>query len=249
MDLDALLADLQAKFNADKAGVLAALQAKVHGLYQMSFDAGHRAATAAERTAREAVEARLTEATTAREKAEKDLRDYQAKTPDVAKVTEQFQAEIARLNTEHEQALKAEKAARTEADLNRAMSDLQIRLGRLVKPALAKVLVQDKDIRDRVKVKADGSYEVMQAGKTIPFSPAEGKDVLELLAAEIAEKQDADMRLVDGDEGSGAQSGSTKAGASKTVFDRVRENKKAEIEGRTKAQTVSLEQRLGMVPA
>jgi hypothetical protein len=246
MDLDTILSELLAKFNADKAGVFAALMGKAHGLYQMAFDAGHRVAHAAQSEKITALETKVTDAERDKKAAEKKLDELQKQTPDVAKVTADFQQEIVTLKETHKNELAAEKAKRAESDHKRAMSDLKSKLERLVKPALAKILVQDEEIKKRVKVNADGTYEAMQDGKTIPFSPADGKDALDLLAAEIAEKQEADWRIVDGDEGSGVRTGSTTTGKASTVFDKVREKKAAEVKKQAEAPKRSLETALGM---
>jgi hypothetical protein len=114
-----------------------------------------------------------------------------------------------------------------------------------VHPDYADVLIQKKDIVDRVQFNEDGSRKVLQAGKAIPLSPAEGQDVLDMMADELAAKVDKVFITANGDRGSNVQNGvpSTTGNFLKDLKVRTEAERAAKREAA--GGTESLDKRLG----
>lgn len=247
MTLAEIIAKLVELFNANGDEVVTALQTSAQPVYQRIFDKGHSTGLTKGRDEKKTTDAEVTRLTSELETANASLTELRSKTPDVQKVTEQFQTEIRDIKEKHKGEIKAERERSREIEINRQMTLLKTKLEKKVNPLYAKLLTQDLDIRKRIHPKDDGAVEVMQAGKEIPFSPAEGQDPIDLLVDELVKAAPTDYRLAEGDEGSGVQNGP--AGAPrKTSFDKIRENKQKELKGKeTGTEGIkSLDEKLGV---
>lgn len=247
MELSELIANLLAKFSATPDEVFAALQSGAQPLYQRAFAAGHTAGLTKGRGEKAEVEARLTEVQGQLETAQTQLREVQERTPDTNAIRTQYQNEIKTLKDQHKTALQAEKDKRVNAEKDRAFATLQAKLGKGLNPLVARLLVQDKAVRDRIHVNEDGTLEVMQKGKEIPFSPADDQDVLDLFASELIADQPADFRLADGDSGSGVHTETVRTNSGKNEFDAIRDNAQKEREAAKAAGIKSLDEKMGFV--
>lgn len=247
MDLKELIAKLVEQFTANGDEVVTALQTSAQGLYQRVFDKGHSVGLQKGRDEKKTSDAEVTRLTTELETANASLKELRDKAPDVATVTAQFQREIADLKQANKDAIAAERKRSRDIEVNRQATILQQKLEKKLVPLAAKLLVKDPDVLARIHPKDDGSIEVMQAGKEIPFSPAKGQDALDLLVEDLVKNEPTDHRRAETDEGSGLQNGSSSTGG-KNTFDRIREQKKAEIDKRAKqAEGIkSLDEKLGV---
>jgi uncharacterized protein YdiU (UPF0061 family) len=224
MELSELVAKLLELFNADKTKVMTAIQVGAHGLYQTIFDKGHGEGLKKGRDEKKESDENVTKLTADLEKATNDLKTLREKTPDVETVRKQYQTEIDTLKETHKNEIKAEKERTKGIERKRVKAQLQAKLEKKVKPAFAKVTVQDEDVDKRLRIKDDLSLEVLQAGKDIPFSPADGQDALDLLVDELVSKADAEWKLAEGDQGSGVRGGTT-GGAGANLFDNIRKDR------------------------
>lgn len=249
MELSELIAQLLEKFRANGDEVFAALQQHAHPLYQRAFDAGHQAGANKIRGEKATVDTELATAKAELQTVKDQLKELQDKTPDLATVRTQYQNEIKALKDTHKTELAAERTKRVDAEKNRAIANLQSKLGKGLRPLIAKLLVQDDDVKKRIVVREDGTLEVMQKGKDIPFSPSDGQDVLDLLATELIAEQPADLRLADGDNGSGVRNGTTTQSGGANEFDSIRQKAEAERKSKASGNIKSLDEKLGLAPA
>lgn len=239
MDLNELIQKLG---EHPKDQVVTALKSGAHPVFQEVFNAGHSTATEQAKTDKQALETQLADVKADLDKATTRVQELEEKAPDVAKVREQYQTEITDLKTKHEQELEDRDQRLRNERMGRAVSDLRTKLvERGVDGEYAQVKVERADVRARLRHNDDGQLEVLQAGKEIPFQPADGKNALDLLADEIREGTDPKWITSNADRGSGTGGGGGRPGGD--MFDRIRK----ETKEREKAQGArSPEERLGL---
>lgn len=246
MPLAELIAKLIEAFNANADDVITALQATAQPIYQRVFDKGHSTGLQKGRDEKKTADADVTRLTSELAAANTSLTELRNKTPDVQTITTQFQNEITALKNTHKAELQTARDKSRTTEVKRQATILETKLKSKVNPLYAKLLVQDLEVLKRINPRDDGSVEVMQAGKEIPYSPAEGQDPIDLLVDELVKAAPTDYRLAEGDEGSGIQSGP--AGTqSKSRFDKIRDDKKKQIAGQEADKTIkSLDEKLGV---
>lgn len=246
MELSEIIAKLLEKFGTDGKAVVDALHRSALPLYQQIHDTGHGAGLAKGRQEKADSDAKVATLQAELTAAQAKLTELQASQPDAQKIHDQYKAEIQTLKDAHKKAVDEERTKRATALRDRHVADLRTALTRKLDPLVARLLAQDPEVQKRLVLKDDGTLDVLQDGKDIPFSPAEGQSALELLADELVSKQDPKFRLADADAGSGTESGNRGTQGGGDIFDRIRAGKKAEIE-QSKSTIKSLDEKLGMV--
>jgi hypothetical protein len=245
-ELSEVVAELLSHFNTDKDKTVQALQAGAQPVYQKAFDAGHGEGLKRGRQEKADVDAKVASLTAELATANEQLTELRDKTPDVQKVRDQYDRQITDLKDKHTKELAKEREKRETADMNRELSKLEAKLGKRLDPLAVKALMVDPDLKKRLQPKGDGSFDVMQHGKDIPFSPGEGQDALDLLADELTAKQDPKWRLANTDTGSGVEGQGTGGGGGADPYAKIRERKDAELKQESAAGIKPLREKLGM---
>jgi hypothetical protein len=224
--MDKLIEALKAA-GEDKDKQAAAIQANAGGLYQHIFQSGHDVGygkKGAELTAAQgkvtALEGEVvtlkTEVTTLKS------------APDTKALHDQYGREIQTVKdkatareTELLGNLRTERHGQAKAKLRTALGKGEKRLVE----AFADVLVEKADVIARIKIGDDGTRQVLQAGKDIPFAATDFDAQLGMLAEELKGSAPADFVLVGTDAGGGTGA----KGAPHTppsTFDKIREDVK-----------------------
>lgn len=250
----------------DKDKVLAIVSNDVHEVFQEINDRGHSAATKAKQTDIDRLSGEVTDLKTRAEAAEGKLKAFDDKAPDVAKVREtyekaekdlraEYDSRIATLTTQQRTELEAKDTALMGVRLASAQKDLiekltNSKLG-VDKDFAETVLVNKPEVKNRIRVEADGSVKILKKGSTDMYIvPAEGKTPIDHLAEELAEvvepkwKKSGTSRgsATKGSEGGGGGSGDL-AGDFDATRKRVQDSEKAASTART--QGGSALERLG----
>lgn len=241
MTVEELVAELA---KADQAEVVQMLQTKAHPLWQGIFNQGHSTATAQAKKDREKVETDLQAANAAVEKAKADIAKLEEKAPDMAKLRTQYETQIQELQQKLKAAEDGVSGIKRETTLEMQLKELQSKLiAAKVHPRIAKIVISDKEIRDRLTINDDGSVTVKQHGKDIPMVVASGQDVLDALATEIAGGLGPELLSGSGDRGTGLTGGSPAKGSS-AFFDQIRKDAMEERKVTEKPKPAT--ERLGM---
>ncbi|HYG66112.1 MAG TPA: hypothetical protein VD838_00585 [Anaeromyxobacteraceae bacterium] len=205
MDREQLLEALKDPSTADAKTVAKALQKHAQPIYQEIFNRGHSQATEKLTAEKEAVEAQLEAAEEKATKAEAKAKKLEEGSPDVAKVTEQFQQEIADLKEKHKLEKKALETKVVDVQLQTYREKAIAKLVAAdVDPAYAEVLLERQANRDRLKLDKDGKLSILQAGKDIPIAAEDGTDALDAFVQELAGATPANFKTSNGDRGAGA---------------------------------------------
>lgn len=254
MDLEALIRELMGK-PVDQ--VVTALQNTGHAIYQAIFDRGHGTATTASAPEITRIQGLLTKAEEKLATAERTAQESGQQPADWQRQRDQYETTIRNLTGELATAKAGADQVRTESTRTLKLSDLERKLAlggdptkpnsrKKIRPEYAKFMVSQPEVANRVKVEGD-SIQVLRAGMNIPLSVAEGQDVLEVLADELAAAVDPVFHVVRGDRGSGLSSGDAPAGGGsflKDLKDRVTEERKKKEES---GSNISLQDRLRTV--
>lgn len=221
------------------------LQSHAHPVYQEIFNRGHAEETkdaTKKIEAKDAEIARLgTELTAAQEKAKK----LEKSEPQWETKEREYQTEIADLKDKAKNAKAEAQALVLDERRKTALTELKSKLiARKVHPDYAEVLADKREVRDRVTFNDDGSRKVLQAGKAIPLSPAEGQDVLDMLSDELVAKVDKVFIMANGDHGSGTATGGG-AGSGNFLKDlKARTEAERAAKAKVNNATPSLDERL-----
>lgn len=227
------------------------LRESMQPLYQVVFDRGHGVATATAATQREKLEADLAASVAEVTRLTGKVKEYEEKTPDVAKLRADYDAELASLRTQLNQA-KKDGVTKVKAVLrSRAQRDLVTELVALgVDRDYAEVQAAKPEHADRLHVRDDEGVDVLQAGKQVPI---QSDKPLSTLAAEMLESIPPKWRTSTADNGAGSGAGDdaptgngTGAGGN-GFFDGIRKST-ADAE-KAKAPTRSAAERMGAAPA
>jgi hypothetical protein len=150
--------------------------------------------------------------------------------PDAAKIREQYDAEIKDLEAKHAKEVAGLKDDRSKSEVDREVSAFQSRLVSLgMDPDYAEVQAQKK--ADRFRFEDGKGVQIMQEGKEIPITAGDDKTPLDVLAEAVVAAVPARFINSKADKGTGHrthQQGTGGAGGS--VYDRIREDRKAERE-------------------
>lgn len=244
MDLNEIVAEL---VKQDPAAVLTALQSKAQPLFQQIFDKGHAEATRRLNEQKVELEAKLKTAQEELTTAKGQITTLSSGQPDIKK----FQDEVARLEGELVKVKESSSATVLAERLDRQFQTLETKLvAQGVDPEYASVLLAKADIRKRLQPNKEGAIEVLRDGG-IPYSPAEGKTGLDLLADELVGKAPAKFISSTVDRGSGIKGGGAGGGGTEGAdfFKNLREDltKKREAEAKsTVAGPAEAARRLGM---
>lgn len=227
-----------------KDDVVKALQSGAHDVWQDVYNAGHANATARGADATKTKDDELKAALAAQTKAETQLESLQKSQPDLAKVREQYDTEIAELKTKHTDELQSESNKRVESETKRAGGDLRSQMVALgVDPDFADVVADKPNVKSRISF-VDGAVVVMQAGKDIPIHAAEGQTAIGVFAEELTGAVPAKFKNSNADKGSGMhRSGSNSSSGNQ--YDQLREDAKARREqaqpaGKTAAEKLRM---------
>lgn len=244
MDLNEVVAEL---VKQDPAAVVTALQTKAQPLFQQIFDKGHAEATRRLNEQKTEMETKISTLQTNLNAAKEQIATLSNGQPDVKK----FQDEIARLEGDLNKAKEEAKTTILAERLDRQFQTLETKLvAQGVDPEYASVMLAKPDIRKRLQANKEGGIEVLRDGG-IPYSPAEGKTGLDLLAEELVGKAPAKFISSTVDRGSGITGGGAGGGGKENAdyFANLRKNLEAQREAEAKTAAVGPSEaarRLGM---
>ena len=236
------------------ATVARTMKENAHALFQHVFNVGHsernKKATNDEKALRDQLTAKEEEAT----RLQSELETAKAGQPDAAKRVTELEGQIRTLQQQHADTPKELPGQVAEAKRTARLETLRGKLAAHLDPDYAEVLVQKAEVRDRVRLNDDGSFDVLQAVGGIPFAPAEGADPMDLLVGELVETtRRTKPTLVTSGAEAGSGTGSTggqaaeRKGGDAKFFDGIREKAKEEQkrttpDGGTGAQRMGLRQ-------
>lgn len=218
MTLAEILAALMS--HEDRKAAIKGLQEMAHPIYQAVFDTGHAIATADKQKEIDRLSGELATAKHQFDELKERSADkgepatWQKEKTDLTTRVTELELEVKDAKKEGKEALKTERH-------RRAVSDFRTKLiGLRVDPIIADALAEKKDIQERIRHKEDGSVEVLQAGKTIPYAASDddGKTPLDLLADEVFAKIDKKFVAANADRGSGQQNGGEGAGGGQSFL-------------------------------
>lgn len=237
---------------ADKEAVKKIVAEDMHEVFQDINDGGHSAATKASTEKISTLETQVKALETRAVDAEGKLKELDGKAPDAAKLRETYEKREKDLRGEYEE---RERKLREQADALVKEKDKTITSVRLenARKALVEKLTGEKlgvekeyaetiivnkpEVNDRLRAEADGSIKVLKPGSTDMFIvPAEGRDPLDHLAEELAEKVDDRWKTSGAGRGSGTTGSS--GGAGKGTAERF-ENTRKRIQEREKTEAES----------
>jgi hypothetical protein len=230
---------------ADDA-IVSAIQTHGQPVYQIAHDRGHAAGTGKKGAEATALQTRVETAERERDEAKAALETLKGKAPDGEKLKAEYTTELQKAQekfTAKEAALKATlkstRLAWAKADLRASLvSDFK------VDKDYAAVLVEKPEVIDRITHTDDGTLEVLQRGKQIPFAPGDGQTSIGLLAAELREGVNPKFIVSDADSGAGAGNGNGAGGPKGFDFKKHGEKKKAEQDA--KKPEAGYRERLGI---
>jgi uncharacterized phage infection (PIP) family protein YhgE len=250
--MDKLIEAIKALTPEDKAkfgDTLRTADASLYqGIFQSGFDTGFGKKEADLRTATERVTALTTELATATGEITK-LKSN----PDTTALHTQYGGQIKELTDKHTAELAKLNGQIAEGRVNDFLGALKGALSSgdtRLQGDYVEVITQRADIRSRLKVNPDGSRQVLQKGKDIPFAVSSSDEALKLLAEEIKKEAPATFILAGTDKGAGTPGAGAPGGTpGATLFDKVRESVKADESklklGAANAKPVGVFARLG----
>jgi hypothetical protein len=225
-----------------KADAVELLKANNHAAWQEIWNAGHNTAHGKAKESEEAIQSQLEEAQAELEKTQKELEKIQSKQPDVAKIHEDYKAEIDALKTKHKEAIASKDQTIRDRELDRGKSSLRAALVATgVDPDFAEVMVQKENVLSRLRVDGDFHLNVLQDGREIPIQPNETKDAVQLFAEELKATVPPKFVAASGDRGSGSKRPGSVGGGDHFANLRERISKEREA---ARSQSGSAEQRL-----
>lgn len=218
-------------------------------VYQEIFQRGHAEETRASKVKFDALTEQSTALTGQLATAQTALTDLQSKTPDIKTVTDQFQAQIADLNTKNKAKVDAMQAKVDDTLLRRGRADLKSSLiAKGVDPDYADVLVNKEDVKARMRPTETGDIQVMAEGKDIPLTAGEGQTPLGLLTEELSGKVPAKFLTSTADRGSNAHSGPNNGSANGDQFKKIRDEVAAKNKGAVTGGIDAIAGRMGTAP-
>ena len=245
------LGALVAKLVAEPVGAVAkALQTGAQGVYQEVFNAGHKTATSQAAAEKTKLEGDLAAAKKAQEASTSTLEKMKGEQPDVAKIHEDYRAQMDDLRETHKTEIQSERDARQNSEQGRSLGDLRTALisHHSLDPDYADVLAQKAEVMERIRYDQATGIQIMQKGKEIPLQPGDDHSALDLLATELAADAPAKFVNSKGDRGSGTLGGGGGTGSGGSGFyDKLRERVKTEREAAQPANKSSAKDRLGIV--
>jgi hypothetical protein len=225
-------------------------------VYQKVFDVGH---SERDKRAKKELEKVTGELETAKSELEK-ARGAGATGTDDEKATRirELEGQVQKLTAEKGDLEKAHRGALAEAKRDARLEGLRAilvgREGDRLEPEYAEVLLQNKALRDRVRINDDGTVDVLSASG-VPYAPGEGQDAMTVLAGELVEQAKKDKpRLVisgaEGGSGTGGNGGRATGTGGATGDAQLYTGIRKEVEERQKQAPPtagSAAQRMGMV--
>jgi hypothetical protein len=221
MDLPELLQALREhaeKGEEQQKEVVSGLSEHVPQVHQVVFNAGFARAKDKAKGEHDELQGQLAEAQSKAQELQEQLEASGGGSEQV----EELQRKVAHWKGEAEKLQRAVeekdeewKSELRSRDRKMALQDLRGRLSRQLHEEYAARLVRDPEVADRVQVLEDGSTEVLQDGSDVPITVPEGKDPLDVLAAELYKSTPAALRKAEGDRGSGIEGGSGGGGSNR----------------------------------
>ncbi len=249
MDLEQLIAALNG--HADRAALIEAIKRNAKPVFQAIFDEGHGVGLAKANARVAQLEAEKKSADDAAAAAKGKVAEYEREKPDLAKLREGYEAQIAELKAKNTADKKAHREEMTRKDLARDYAELKALLVGAdfrVDADYADVLVAKPDVQSRIRYAQDGVREVLQPGRDIPIAVASGEDPMRELAKALVEKVEKKWIVSGAAGGAGVKNGAA-APSKGDVFERVRAQVKRELETRpsqTGDRSRILAERLGV---
>lgn len=224
-----------------------------HALFQHVFNVGHsernKTAQAAEKELRDSISAK--EADIARLTGELD--EAKKGQPDAARRVTELEGKIKELQTAHASETKALKESVSQAKKAAKLESLRAKLAGSLDADYAEVLTMKPEIAERIRLNEDGTFDVLQSVGGIPFAPAEGKDAMDLLVAEVVErtrKEKPSLVTSNAESGSGTGTGRAAEGGGKagdaSYYEGLRKTV-ADKQKPSESDAGSAQQRMGMV--
>jgi len=209
----------------NKDAVLKIIKEHTHEVFQEINDGGRSAAMADNKAKLEKAEGDAKDFKAKFEKAEADLKAIGEKSPDLQKLREAHDKQLADLRKEYEGKVEAATKETIQVRLDAAKQQLIRKLQdqRVDADYASTVLANKPDVLERIQV--DGStIRVLKAGsKDLHIVPGENKDALDHLAEELAEKTDKKWKVSGVSRGSGTTGNQGGVDTSKNRFDQIRE--------------------------
>ena len=235
---------LAAKFEPEKEKdvVLKLVQSKLHPVFQEINDGGRAAANLLADQKYKTLETNFTTEKQLREKLEKDLKELDGKAPEVARVREQYDRDLAALRADKENATKSKDEELLAERRDRGVDRVTFFLADLVDPDYARtVLHNDPRVKDRIAINpATGKAGVLKAGTTDTFlTDAGDKTAFELLAEEVAKAVPVKWRRANVNKGSGTEGSQGGGTDQKDVYSEIRKDEKERLEAQQKLRSGS----------
>lgn len=225
-----------------------AIKKHANGLYTAINNQGFGAAQAAMKKQVDDANAAKTAAenalTTERATLQNKIRELEDKSPSVATVNQQWETKLTEAEQTHKTELQKEREKTSRILHQRDQKALETELiNRKVPAAMARTLSKDPDLLARFQYDDNGALSVLQAGQQIPLTPGQGQTHLGLVAEEIAATVENDLKISNGDRGSGVAAGNQpgRVGGDAAFYESIRETAKKEQQGE---QRVSLAERI-----
>ncbi len=168
----------------DKDEFTKALQEGSQGHYQHIFNAGHKTATAANKTKLEEQSGRISELEALVSGKDDELKELASKKPDLEKLKTEYESKLLKAQEEKKTLESEWKEKFNKKEHDRLRAELVAKVqGHYADPWAAEKAV-DKAVMDRVHINDEG-YKVYQLDGVTPYAPADGQNALDLYAAEI----------------------------------------------------------------
>lgn len=194
---------------------------------QPIFDQGHASATGVLLNEKKDVETKLDAAQKRVTELEAENKTLADKSPDVAKVSEEYKQQIRDLKAEHKTQMEQREKDDLAKEQKRILKSLEATfIAKGMKPIHAKARVKDDELIGRVKVSKDGA-RILQIGKSVPYDEEDTDKALALLADAVLEDADPEEMTSSVSKGSARRnsSGDTTGakGSKKDLYDGIRE--------------------------
>lgn len=224
-----------------KANVLDNLD---QGVRQFLWNGGHKAATAQKSDRIKDLQNERDRIKSELEQTKEQLQALEEDQPNVEKIRSEYEEQIRNLKEEHQEAVEELRGKLHDRDKgsfkNRALAEGSDRLDR----DWLDVQLERMEMEGRIQRTEDGSIQVLQPGKDIPYMADSEDELAQTVVEELAQEAPTKFKLSQADSGGGSRGeGSGPSSASK--YDQAREAGQQSQESRQN-QGPSLKERLNM---
>lgn len=242
--------------HTDRKEVLDLIHASAQPLWQEIFNKGHGVATEKANKDIETLKGEKTTLEGQLKTANDKVTDLQTKTPDVAKIQQEWSQKLTDAQEAHKKELQGIRDKGAAVTRDSTISNLRSKLVAAgVDIKLATVMTQDSELTKRIVVREDGTVSILQKGATaIELIPAANQTALDLLTTElfeVAKKDSPQLITIQVDRGAGitGDKGSSAGKGGAAFYDDIRKRKEEEQKVTGKGGEGELSTRLGMESA